>query len=141
MQRINRASWRIIETILLRYPQRKKEYEEYISDIMASPGGSSRPSDPAKERDKAQSVTEAKALKMTSVYHERIKKEIEAVEFVYNSLRLEEQKVIRIRYWSKGLRAPIPYLKIGGASYSERQMKRIVFKTIEQIGRYIGELK
>ena len=27
MQRINRASWRIIETILLRYPQRKKEYE------------------------------------------------------------------------------------------------------------------
>ena len=127
MQRINRASWRIIETILLRYPQRKKEYEEYISDIMASPaGGSSRPSDPARERDKAQSVTEAKALKMTSVYHERIKKEIE---------------VIRIRYWSKGLRAPIPYLKIGGASYSERQMKRIVFKTIEQIGRYIGELK
>nr|DAZ72016.1 MAG TPA: Protein of unknown function (DUF722) [Caudoviricetes sp.] len=141
MQRINRASWRIIETILLRYPQRKKEYEEYISDIMASSaGGSSRPSDPAKERDKAQSVTEAKALKMTSVYHERIKKEIEAVEFVYNSLRPEEQKVIRIRYWSKGLRAPIPYLKIG-ASYSERQMKRIVFKTIEQIGRYIGELK
>lgn len=142
MQRINRASWRIIETILLRYPQRKKEYEEYISDIMASPaGGSSRPLDPARERDKAQSVTEAKALKMTSVYHERIKKEIEAVEFVYNSLRPEEQKVIRIRYWSKGLRAPIPYLKIGGASYSERQMKRIVFKTIEQIGRYIGELK
>ena len=141
MQRINRASWRIIETILLRYPQRKKEYEECISDIMASSaGGSSRPSDPAKERDKAQSVTEAKALKMTSVYHERIKKEIEAVEFVYNSLRPEEQKVIRIRYWSKGLRAPIPYLKIG-ASYSERQMKRIVFKTIEQIGRYIGELK
>lgn len=142
MQRINRASWRIIETILLRYPQRKKEYEEYISDIMASTaGGSSRPSDPAKERDKAQSVTEAKALKMTSVYHERIKKEIEAVEFVYNSLRPEEQKVIRIRYWSKCLRAPVPYLKIGGACYSERQMKRIVFKTIEQIGRYIGELK
>lgn len=142
MQRINRASWRIIETILLRYPQRKKEYEEYISEIMASPaGGSSRSLDPGEERDKAQSVTEAKALKMTSVYHERIKKEIEAVEFVYNSLRPEEQKLIRIRYWSKGLRAPIPYLKIGGASYSERQMKRIVFKTIEQIGRYIGELK
>ena len=39
MQRINRASWRIIETILLRYPQRKQEYEEYISDIMASPAG------------------------------------------------------------------------------------------------------
>ena len=92
MQRINRASWRIIETILLRYPQRKKEYEEYISDIMASPaGGSSRPSDPARERDKAQSVTE-QSLKMTSVYHERIKKEIEAVEFVYNSLRQKNRR-------------------------------------------------
>ncbi len=31
MQRINKASWRIIETILLRYPQRKREYEEYIA--------------------------------------------------------------------------------------------------------------
>lgn len=140
MQRINRASRRIIETILLRYPQRKKEYEEYISDIMSSSSGSS-PVDPTKERDKAQSITEAKALKMTSVYFDRIKREIEAVEFVYNSLRTEEQKIIRIRYWSRGLRAPIPYLKINGATYSERQMKRIVFKTIEQVGRYLGEIK
>ena len=115
--------------------------EKIVSGHFGHPKKGKGSCGPAKERDKAQSVTEAKALKMTSVYHERIKKEIEAVEFVYNSLRPEEQKVIRIRYWSKGLRAPIPYLKIGGASYSERQMKRIVFKTIEQIGRYIGELK
>lgn len=140
MQRINKASWRIIETILLRYPQRKREYEEYISDIMSSSSGSS-PVGSTKERDRAQSITEAKALKMTSAYFDRIKKEIEAVEFVYHSLREEEQKIIRVRYWSRGLRAPVPYLKINGATYSERQMKRIVFKTIEQIGRYIGELK
>lgn len=141
MQRINRASWRIIETILLRYPQRKKEYEEYISDIMASPaGGSSRPSDPARERDKAQSVTEAKALKMTSVYFERIKKEVEAIEFVYNDLRKEEQDVIRVRYWSKGIRKPVPYHRLTSCSYSERQMQRIVQKVIIRVGRYIGEI-
>lgn len=141
MQRINRASWRIIETILLRYPQRKKEYEEYISDIMASPaGGSSRPSDPARERDKAQSVTEAKALKMTSVYFERIKKEVEAIEFVYNDLRKEEQDVIRVRYWSKGIRKPVPYHRLTSCSYSERQMQRIVQKAIIRVGRYIGEI-
>lgn len=142
MQRINRASWRIIETILLRYPQRKKEYEEYISDIMASPaGGSSRPSDPARERDKAQSVTEAKALKMTSVYFDRIKKEVEAIEFVYNDLRKEEQDVIRVRYWSRGIRKPVPYHRLVSCSYSERQMQRIVQKVIVRVGRYIGEIK
>ena len=141
MQRINRASWRIIETILLRYPQRKKEYEEYISDIMASPvGGSSRPSDPGEERDKAQSVTEAKALKMTSVYFDRIKREVEAVEFVYNDLRKEEQDVIRVRYWSRGIRKPVPYHCLTSCSYSERQMQRIVQKAIIRVGRYIGEI-
>lgn len=141
MQRINRASWRIIETILLRYPQRKSEYEEYISDIMASPaGGSSHPSDFSKERDKAQSVTEAKALRMTSVYFDRIKKEVEAVEFVYNDLRKEEQDVIRVRYWSKGIRKPVPYHRLVSCSYSERQMHRIVQKVIIRVGRYIGEI-
>ncbi len=141
MQRINRASWRIIETILLRYPQRKKEYEEYISEIMASPaGGSSRPLDPGEERDKAQSVTEAKALKMTSVYFDRIKREVEAVEFVYNDLRKEEQDVIRVRYWSRGIRKPVPYHRLTSCSYSERQMQRIVQKAIIRVGRYIGEI-
>lgn len=141
MQRINRASWRIIETILLRYPQRKKEYEEYISEIMASPaGGSSRSLDPTEEKDKAQSVTEAKALKMTSVYFDRIKREVEAVEFVYNDLRKEEQDVIRIRYWSRGIRKPVPYHRLTSCSYSERQMQRIVQKAIIRVGRYIGEI-
>lgn len=141
MQRINRASWRIIETILLRYPQRKKEYEEYISEIMASPaGGSSRPLDSGEERDKAQSVTEAKALKMTSVYFDRIKREVEAVEFVYNDLRKEEQDVIRVRYWSRGIRKPVPYHRLTSCSYSERQMQRIVQKAIIIVGRYIGEI-
>ena len=141
MQRINRASWRIIETILLRYPQRKKEYEEYMSEIMASPErGSSRPLDPEEDRDKAQSVTEAKAMKMTSVYFDRIKKEIEAIEFVYNDLRKEEQEVIRVRYWSRGIRKPVPYHRLVSCSYSERPMQRIVQTAIIRVGTYIGEI-
>lgn len=139
--RINRNSWRIIEIILRRYPERKKEYEEYISDIMASSGSSGRLIDPEMEYNRPQSVTEAKALKMTSVYAEKIKKEIEAVEFVYNNLRPEEQKVIRIRYWSRPARKPVTYSKMPECSYSETQMKRIVGKTIKQIGKYIGEIQ
>lgn len=141
MQRINRASWRIIETILFRYPRRKKECKEYISDIMSSQeGGSSRPADPTKETDKAQSVTEAAALRMTSVYFERAKKEIEAIELAYNDLEPEEQKVIRMRYWTPGIKKPIPYRRLTACSYSERQMQRIVHKVIVRVGKYIGEI-
>ena len=79
---IEKESWRIIELIIRRYPDKKREYEEYISDIIMSSGtgdvylGSS-------SDNKPQSVTEAKALKMTSAYMDRLKREIYAVETVY----------------------------------------------------------
>ena len=135
--RLERDSWKIIELIIRRYPDKKREYEEYISDIMSSTGGDSYQG--TGESNKPQSITEAKALKMTSAYADRLKKEIEAVEFVYNSLREEEKKVMRERYWTDR-RRNIPYLQMQQSSYSERQMKRIVYKIICQVGRYLGEI-
>lgn len=135
--RLERDSWRIIELIIRRYPDKKREYEEYISDIMSC--SSSGEYQGTGEINKPQSVTEAKALKMTSAYAERLKKEIEAVEFVYNGLWEEEQKVMQERYWTDR-RRNIPYLKMTQNSYSERQMKRIVYKIICQVGRYLGEI-
>lgn len=133
---IEREAWKITEMIIMRYPYKKKEYEQYISDIMSSTG-----SDGVSVSDnKPQSVTEAKALKMTSVYADRIKKQIEAVEFVYNNLRPEEQKVMRLRFWSSR-KKKIPYLQMRDVSYSERQMRRIVYKIIVQVGKYIGEIQ
>ena len=134
---IERESWRIIEMIIRRYPDKKREYEEYISDIMSSSTGEDYIGNDSS--NKPQSVTEAKALKMNSAYMDRIKKEIYAVERVYNGLREEEQKVMRERFWSMR-KKNIPYLKIKSASYSERQMKRIVYKIIYQVGRIIGEI-
>ena len=139
-RRIPRDSWRIVETILRRYPVKKKEYEEYMMEIMAS-SGDRVIGVPEEESNKPQSVTEAKALKMTSSYFERLKKEIESVEFVYGRLKPEEQKVIRMRYWKQGIKRPVPYLDIQDTCYSERQMKRIVSRTIMQIGRYLGEIR
>lgn len=136
---INRKSWRIVEIVLMRYPEKKREYEEYISDVMSSTGGNENLR-PDEEDNKPQSVTEAKALKLSSVYADRAKREIEAVEFVYRNLKQEEQKVIRQRYWNK-TRKPVPYEMLPECSYSARQMKRIVRKTILQVGRYIGEIK
>lgn len=135
--RIERESWRIIEMIIRRYPDKKREYDEYISDIMGS--SSSDGYQGTGENNKPQSVTEAKALKMNSAYADRIKKEIEAVEFVYNGLNEKEKKVMRERYWTDR-RRNVPYLKMTQNSYSERQAKRIVFKIIQQVGRYLGEI-
>lgn len=135
--RLERDSWRIIELIIRRYPDKKREYEEYISEIMSSSSGGEYKG--TGEINKPQSVTEGKALKMTSAYADRLKKEIEAVEFVYNGLREEEQKVMRERYWTDR-RRNVPYLKMTQNSYSERQMKRIVYRIICQVGRYLGEI-
>ena len=76
---------------------------------------------------------------MTSKRAERLKKEIGAVELAYNSLKPEEQKVIKIRFWSDR-RRNMPYTKIDEVAYSERQMRRIVKKIILQVGIYLGEI-
>lgn len=137
--RLERESWRIIEYIIRRYPDKKREYEEYISDIMSSTPGDGYQGT-ADEGSRPQSVTEAKALKMNSVYMDRIKKEIQAVEFVYNNLREEEKKVMRERYWTDRKRN-ISYTKMKTTNYSEMQMRRIAYKIICQVGRYLGEIK
>ena len=136
--RVERESWRIIELIIRRYPEKKREYDEYISDIMGNSGGGSYLGN--EENNRPQSVTEAKALKMCSTYAEKIEREIKAIELVYNNLTEEEKKVMRERYWTDR-KKNIPYLKMKQSSYSERQMKRIVNKIIVQVGRYLGEIK
>ena len=116
--RIERESWRIIEFILRRYPDKKKEYEEYINDGCQGTGIGS---------------------KIVNAYMERSRKEIEAIETVYNSLNKEEQKVMRERYWTDR-RRNTPYLKMTQNSYSERQRKRIVHKIIYRVGEELGEI-
>ncbi len=137
--RLNRDSWKIIELIIMRYPEKKKEYDEYVSDIINSSSPSEGHIGSSEEYSKPQSVTEAKALKLSNAYARKLKKEIDAVEFVYRGLSEEEKKVMRIRYWSNRYKKT-PYLKMSQCSYSERQMKRIVLKIIIQVGRYLGEI-
>ena len=138
--KLNRDSWRIIETIIMRYPERKKEYEEQVADIINSSGSSDGKSGSNPDYTKPQSATEAKALKLLSnEYLQKMKREIDAVESVYESLNGEEKKVMRIRYWSTR-RKKVPYLKMSQCSYSERQMKRIVQRIITQVGRKLGEI-
>ena len=137
--RLKKDSWRIIELIIMRYPENKKEYEEYVSDVIGSSGSGEGYRGGGEDYIKPQSSTEAKALKLTNEYVNKLEKEINAVEFVYNGLSDEEKKVMRIRYWSDRYKKT-PYLKMSQCSYSERQMKRIVLKIITLVGRYLGEI-
>ena len=106
--------------------------------MAASPAAGIRVTE-SDDYSKPQSVTEAKALKMNSVYADKIKKEIEAVELVYNNIRPEEKKVMEIRFWTERDRN-IPFNKMEGIAYSERQMRRITKKIIMKVGKYIGEI-
>ena len=136
---IEKDSWRIIEIVIRRYPAVKRQYEEYIDNIMASSSVPATIIKVSEDYSKPQAVTEAKALKMTSVRAETLKKQIGAVELVYKNLGPEEQKVMQKRFWSERERN-IPYTKIDGVGYSERQMRRIVKKIIVQVGVYLGEV-
>ena len=136
---IDHDTWHMIEIIIRRYPAAKKEYEQYIDKIMTSSSTPAAGVTYSEDYIKPQSVTEAKALKMTSTRAETLKKQIEAVELVYSNLKPEEQKVMQKRFWSDR-RRNIPYTKMDKVAYSERQMKRIVKKIISQVGVYLGEI-
>lgn len=136
---IDHETWHIIELIIRRYPAIKKEYDEYIDQVMTSSPTPAAGLQYSEDYCRPQSVTEAKALKMTSLRAETLKKQIEAVELVYKNLNPEEQKVMQNRFWSDQ-RRNIPYTKIEKVAYSERQMKRIVKRIIFQVGVYLGEI-
>lgn len=136
---IDHDTWHIIEIIIRRYPTAKKEYEEYIDRVMTSSSAPAAGVTYSKDYCKPQSVTEAKALKMTSTRAEMLKKQIEAVELVYANLNSEEKKLMEKRFWTDQSRN-IPYTKIKDVGYSERQMKRIVKRIIASVGVYIGEI-
>ncbi len=136
---IDHDTWHMIEIIIRRYPAEKKEYEQYIDEIMTSSSAPAAGIKYSEDYSKPQSVTEAKALKMTSERAETLKKQIEAVERAYKDLKPEEQKVMRKRFWTDR-RRNIPYTKIDNVAYSERQMKRIIKKIISQVGVYLGEI-
>lgn len=136
---IERDSWRMIEIIIRRYPAKKREYEEYISDVMGATHSEEYLGSSNDDGYRPQSVTEAKALKMTSAYVDKLKTEIQAVEFVYNSLRPAEQKVMRERYW-RNHKKNVPYEEMLETNYSRRQMQRIIKRIVSQVGRYLGEI-
>ena len=135
--KIPKDSWAIIEKILRRYPEQKREYENRREMLLDStPYNDGQP-----RSNYTSNRTESAIVKINSPHMQRMEREILAVEKAYNALQCDEQKkVIRLRYWTCHWRN-IPYNRLRGVEYSEIQMKRITFKVIWKIGKELGEIE
>ena len=138
MGKIPRDSWAIIERVIRRYPESKKEYEDIYKDLIGARSESLftciiLSNDVGKPTEKA-------ALKLTCPKIERLHREIEAVETVYNESIPEHQEVVKVRFWSDRSRN-MPYLQMEKlVNYKEGQMKRISHEFVKNVGKKIGEI-
>lgn len=140
MGKASRDSWSIIERVIRRYPDSKREYESTYRDILAT-SPESIPQDVRVSGGPPDSPTEKAVIKMLDKPRmQRLHREIQAVEDVYNQLPEEYQKVIRIRFWSDRERN-IPYSQmINCTNYKEAQLRRISGNFVRNVGKKLGEL-
>ena len=136
--KIPKDSWAIIERVLRRYPEQKREYDntrEMAIESTPFNDGQPRSNYPANR-------TETAIVNLISNPRmQRMEREIAAVEKAYYGLEYEEQrKVIRLRYWTNPWRN-IPYNHLNGVDYSERQMHRIVYRVVKTVGKELGEIE
>lgn len=134
--KIPRDSWAIIERVIRRYPAEKAEYETAVERLLHSTpenGGQGRGNLPENPEERI-------AMALNTPRMERIRRETEAVEKAYAQIPEEYRKVIRARFWSDRSRN-MPYIWMQATvSYSERQMRRIAARFIENVGKALGEL-
>lgn len=123
--RISRESWSKIQTIIRQYPTSCRLINEWEMEILDA-------------NLKAKDPTAHKALLLQSDYAQRLQREIIAVEDMMDRLSEEEQKVIRLRFWSG--RNVVPYEYMRETHYSIRQMQRIVSRAVKIVGIHLGEL-
>lgn len=134
--RIPRDSWAIIERVIRRYPENKEVYDNEIERLTnSSPQNDGQP-----KGNSVSNPVENIVLGINAPRMERMRREIEAVESVYNALSTEHQKVIRVRFWSDRYRN-MPYLWMErSVSYKEAQMKRITCRFVTNVGKKLGEI-
>lgn len=133
--KIPKDSWRICETIVMRYPEQKKEYDNMKKQLLESTpynDGQPRSNFPSNRVENA-------IVQLSSNRMLRIDKENKIVEAAYARLDEEQQKLIRIRYWNQEGKK-IPYLKIKNVAMCERSMKSANFKFLYYIARKLGEI-
>lgn len=91
-----------IERMVRRYPRNKAMLISLEEDVILAthPSPDSMKGNISSD-NKPQSVTESKALKLANPYYDRIRKEVEAVEYAYNRLNPGKRDIIEQRFWIK----------------------------------------
>lgn len=135
-KKIPPSSWRIIETIVMRYPKRKQEYKTIVEQIL----NSSSYNDGQPKGDNISNQTEGVVLKLNSPRILRMGAEIEAVGKAFEQMNHEAKDLIEKRFWSDGGRRKTPYWCIHNIYMSESTMYRIVHDFFENVGGKLGEL-
>lgn len=128
---------RMIETAIRRYPENKVIYDTVVEELMnCTPENDGQP-----RGGGTSNPTERIAIKLASDPKlSRIKREIDAVESVYKTLKPEYQKVIRVRYWSYRHQNMRYFDMEPYVNYRERQMHEIVRRFIRTVGKKLGEI-
>lgn len=135
--KIPREAWRITEIKVRRYPENKAEYDNAVDELMhchSENDGQPKGSDLGRP-------VENVAIKLADNPRlQRIKREMDAVEDVYNGMTPDHQRVIRVRFWSYRCHNMTYFDMERCTSYSERQMRRVVAKFIRDVGKKLGEI-
>lgn len=87
-------SKRIVDNVLVRYPQTKKRLKEYREQILTS----------ASHGNEWESDPERKGEKLATPYIMRMEREVQAVEAALEALTASEKAVIEERYFKKASR-------------------------------------
>ena len=141
MGKIPRDSWAIIERIIRRYPKNKREYEATYRDMVnVKTGNLLQTTVPASGSILGNPTEKSVIVMLDTPKMQRLRREIQAVETVYNKLPEEHQKVIQIRFWLKQGRSTPYFLMESSVSYKEAQLKRISGNFVKDVGKELGEL-
>ncbi len=132
--RIPPDAWRQSTTVLMRYPQTKRDLSQAIDEAMTR--------DP--ERDKGgvkpshPDPTATSGIRLySSQRYQRMRREVKAVEDALKGIDSIERDVISQRYWDH--KHKTAYERID-APYSVRQMQRIVQRVMYRIAVNLGEI-
>lgn len=135
-KKIPPSSWRIIETIVIRYPEKKQEYKTILEQILDS----SSYNDGQPKGNSISNQTEGVVLKLNSPRILRMEAEVDAVEKAFEQMNYEAKDLIEKRFWSEGGRRKTPYCYLHNIYMSERTMQNIVHDFFEIVGKEMGEI-
>lgn len=138
--RISRKAWRTATDVLLYYPDNKKEYAHML-DVVLTVGYEEEGNSNGTDSDVSDPTARAAIRLANSKRAARLKLEIEAVDTAVQELNASEREVIRRRFWNRRQNhKPRQYDCLQDLPFSQRQMHRIVARTIFRIAQLIGEV-